>query len=205
MIDYVNEIEFAVHGLIPILWSERNRLRALESKIEGLSAAVRANYEAAESIAMNAEDADDVMLATGRYWENYFGDDKELYAQDEERKKLVDEVAAHALSIGAVAGSLLQYAKQGISLVHGSLASGPNGRLVGSQPLKSVIWQGRNQAIHWEEGHPHAATEQSFETLKQDFGGRFNNYNTANMSVEVVDVLGWRDFKTFRDDMMSMA
>jgi hypothetical protein len=58
---------------------------------------------------MNAEDPDDVAMATGMYWENYFGDDKERYYKDKDREKLIEEIAAHAFSVGSIAGSLLQY------------------------------------------------------------------------------------------------
>ena len=81
MADYVVEIEFAARNLIPIIWSEHNRLRELEAHIAVLSAVARDNYQRAEFMAFNAEDADDVALATGMYWDNYFGEDKRTVLQ----------------------------------------------------------------------------------------------------------------------------
>src|SRR5205085_1103080 len=124
---------------------------------------------------------DDVMLATGMYWETYFGEDKELYHNDKEREELVNLIATHALSVGSLAGSLLQHAKQGVSLVHGKPEKCPAGRSVGSQDLKEVIWQGRNQAIHWEEGKFKQSLEKCFESLRKDFGPVFADYKKRNM------------------------
>src|SRR5690348_16858864 len=118
MVDYLTEIEFAASSLVPIIWGERTRLRQLEAEIASLTKRVEHNYRQAESVVMNAEDSDDIAMATGMYWTNYFGEDKERHDKDKEREKLVEQIAAHALSVGSLAGSLLQYAKQGISLVH---------------------------------------------------------------------------------------
>ncbi len=205
MTDYLAEIEFAASNLIPIIWEERNRLRALEAEVALLTRAVEHNYRRAESVAMNAEDPDDVAMATGMYFENYFGDDKERYYKDKDREKLIDQIAAHALSIGSLAGSLLQFAKQGISLAHGGPGKCPNGRPIGSQFLRDVIWQGRNQGIHWEEGKPHPPVEQCFETLCKEIDPKFADYKTRNMAVDVVELLGWTDFARFGADMAALA
>src|SRR5437870_1412879 len=173
MTDYLAEIEFAASNVIPIVWRERNRLRELEAEVASLTKLVEDNYRRAECVAMNAEDPDDVAMATGRYWDNYFGDDKERYYKDKDRAKLIEQIAAHALSIGSLAGSLLQYAKQGISLAHGGFANCPNGRSIGTQFLKDVIWQGRNQGIHWEEGKLHPSIQQCFEKLVKEADPKF--------------------------------
>lgn len=203
--DYLAEIEFAAGSLIPIIWEERHHLRKLEAEVASLTKLVEDNYRRAESVVMNAEDPDDVAMATGMYWENYFGDDKERYYKDKDRKKVVDQIAAHALSVGSLAGSLLQYAKQGISLSHGGLAACPNGRAIGSQFLKDIIWQGRNQAIHWEEGKANAAVQQCFDKLAKEVASTFADYKKRNMAVDVVDLLGWTDFAKFKADVLSLA
>ncbi len=40
---------------------------------------MESKYQAAFGLQSYAEDPDDVMMGVGRYWENYFGDDKTLY------------------------------------------------------------------------------------------------------------------------------
>ncbi|QJW94704.1 hypothetical protein [Frigoriglobus tundricola] len=203
--DYLTEIEYAASSLIPIIWEERHRLQKLEMEVASLTRLVEDNYRRAASVAMNSEDADDAAMAAGIYWENYFGDDKERYHKDQDREKLANQIAAHALSIGSLAGSLMQYAKQGISLAHGGLPACPNGRAIGSQFLKDVIWQGRNQAIHWEDGNPHPPVRQCFDKLKVDAAPAFADYTKRNMAVDVVELLGWTDFAKFSADLLSLA
>ena len=203
--DYLLEIEYATTNLIAIIWKERERLRNLETEVASLTERAEDNYRRAEFVAMNAEDPDDVAMATGMYWENYFGDDKERYYKDKDREKLIEEIAAHAFSVGSIAGSLLQYAKQGISLCHGGLAACPNGRGFGSQFLKDVIWQGRNQTMHWEEGHLSSQVRQCFEKLANEINTSFADYQNRNIGLDIIDLLGWVDFAKFRDDMLLLA
>ena len=60
--------------------------------------------------------------------------------------------------------------KQGISIVHGGLGAAPNGRMIGSQPLKEVIWQGRNQGFHWAEQSFHPPVEKLLRGARQRRG-----------------------------------
>ncbi len=205
MVDYLTEIEFAAGNLISTIWEERNRLRELEAQVAALTQAVEENYQRAESLAINAEDADDAGLAIGMYWENYFGEDKERYQRSKDHAKLMNQIASHALSVGSLAGSLLQYAKQGISLVHGDLAKCPIGRSIGSQALKDVIWQGRNQAAHWEEGKPRQSVKQCFDTLAKEVDSKLADYTKRNMAVDVIELLGWEDFQKFKADMLVLS
>jgi len=61
------------------------------------------------------------------------------------------QVEVRAFSIQAASGTLLQYAKAGISIVFGSPAAAKGGRTFGALTLSEVIWFGRNQAHHWED------------------------------------------------------
>lgn len=67
MLDYVKEIEFATSNLIPVIWGERDRLRLLVAEAESLTTVAQANYRRAEFVAMNAEDPEDVAMATGMF------------------------------------------------------------------------------------------------------------------------------------------
>lgn len=206
MPEYLQETEFAASNLIPIIWGERHRLREREAEVAALTERVRETYERARSIGADAEDADDVGLATAMHWDNYFGDDKERYHKDKQRVSLADQVAAHQFSAGSLAAALLQLAKQGLSLVHGGSAGWPAGRQVtASLALKDVIWQGRNQADHWEEGDPHLPVVQCFDALALEADARFADYRVRNLALDVVELLGWTDFDAFRADMMLLA
>ena len=141
--DYLTEIEYVAEAVISTIWKERARLRSLETEIAELTELAEDNYRNAEFVALIADNPEDVAMAAGMYWDNYFGADKERYYKGRDREKLVEQIAVHAFAVGVAAGSLLQYAKQGISLCHGGLQPCPDGRAIGSQALKDVIWQSR--------------------------------------------------------------
>ena len=203
--DYLNEIEFAVANLMPAIWGERARLVELEKQLTQLTRVVEDNYRQAESIYMNAEDPEEVAMAAGVHWENYFGDDKERFHKNQDRERLQDQIVAHAFSVGSLSCALLQLAKQGISLGHGGLEGCPNGRSIGTQAIKVVIWQGRNQSIHWEEDNSRPAVEQCFDTLAREKDAKFVDYKTKNMAFDIVELLGWKTVDDFTTDMQSLA
>ena len=202
---YLSEIRFAVTVSLDAVWRERDRLQELQAEIAALTPAVAHDYARAEAIAMNAEDADDVMLATGVYWDTYFGSDKDLHHGSAEADEVVKVVSLHAFSCSAQSGSVLQYAKQGISLVHAGPSGCPEGRRIGSQSLRNVIWQGRNQAIHWEEGKLNNAVQTCFQALAAEVDPRFSGFLSHSLAFEVIDLLGWRDYADFERDMLLLA
>lgn len=205
MADYLLEIEYAASHLIQLIWEERNRLRTLEQELTTLSRRVEENYRRSRELLIDAEDLDDIALATGMHWENYFGDDKKRYNLAETRSKLENQINIHAFSVGSLAGSLLEYAKQGIVLTHGRLEKCPNGRAIGSQYLKDVIWQGRNQAIHWVDDNLNVAVQRCFEKLAAEFNPAFTEYNQRNLAFDVVALLEWTDCAKFKADLLSLA
>lgn len=203
--DYLNEIEHASTSLLQTIWDEHTRIGQIEDQITNLAPVVEDNYRRAQSVQQFAEDSDDVMMGVGMYWENYFGADKELYHKDQDRQQLVNQIATHSFSVASLAGSLLQHAKQGISLAHGGLGNCPNGRAIGSQHLKTVIWQSRNQTIHWEDGNFHPPTTDCFNALAADIDPKYNQFTNRNMAFDVIELLGWKSFKQFSDDLTSLA
>lgn len=202
---YLIEIQYAAESIISTIWEEHNRLRRLEAKVGELTKLTEENYRRAEFVAQNADNPEDVAMAAGMHWDNFFGTDKERYYKGIDREKLVEQISVHAFSVGAAAGSLLHYAKHGISLCHGGVASCPDGRPIGSQFLKDVVWQGRNQAIHWEEGQFRPAVRRCFGALSAEIDPRFADYQNRNMAFDVIELLGWTDFDKFKDDMLSLA
>jgi hypothetical protein len=202
---YLSEIEFAVTVSLDAVWKECNRLQELQARVTALTRTVAHDYARAEAIAMNAEDPDDVMLATGVYWDTYFGSDKDRYHSSGEANEIGKLVSLHAFSCSAQSGSVLQYAKLGISLVHAGPSACPEGRSIGSQRLKNVIWQGRNPAMHWEEGRVNIAVQSCFQILAAEFRPRFADFLSRSLAFEVVDLLGWRDYVAFERDMLLLS
>lgn len=90
--------------------------------------------------------------------------------------------------------------------VRGSdISAVPNGRQIGSQHLKSVIWQGRNQAQHWEEGSFGEAVRTCFAVLEADIDREFGQFTSRNMAFDVLQALGWVEVADFERDMRSLG
>lgn len=203
--DYLSEIEHAVTSLIDTIWSEQLKLHELAEKLGELQPLVEGNYRRALGIQNFAEDPDDVMMGVGMYWDNYFGEDKQLYHIDMRRQELENEVASHAFSVASLSSALLQDAKQGISLAHGGTANCPNGRSIGTQSLKGIIWEARNQSLHWEEANFRQGVNNCFNTLASEVDQKYSEYLNRNMAFDVVELLGWKSFCDFRRDMLLLA
>jgi hypothetical protein len=203
MRSYLSETQHACETLFPSIWNEWQALEALKGKISALTAATAEGYRRAEAF-KEFEDPDDYMLGVGIHWDTYFGADKERYHAEAALPELEQQRDARAFACSLMAGAVLQFAKHGLSLVHGGIQACPNGRQVHGVDLKSVIWQGRNQSMHWEEGQPRPPVVQCFDALKAT-DPVFGNYLTQNMAFEIVRLLGWREFADFEADMISLA
>lgn len=106
-------------------------------------------------------------------------------------------------SLAILAGALLQIAKQGISITHGSLANCPQGRVIGREAIKNIIWQGRNQAMHFEEGKYSPKVIECFKNLEADYGSRFKLAD-KNLAHEIVNILGWISYDRYECDIMQL-
>ena len=202
---YLVETEYSVAGIISLIWHEYDDLKKIGGELEALTRVVDQRYQQADSVAMNAGDSDDVAMATGMYWETYFGDDKKRHQKFSEASLLQSQIDARAFSVGSLCGSLLQVAKQGISVAHGGLGSCPDGRDVQGHTLKQVIWQGRNQSIHWEDGNPHSPVQELFDSLTEKVDKKFMNYRTRNCAFDIIELLNWRTLNNYRADMESLG
>ncbi|HEY8996174.1 MAG TPA: hypothetical protein VIM71_16025 [Lacunisphaera sp.] len=110
-------------------------------------------------------------------------------------------------STAILCGALLQLAKQGLASVHGSKANIPIGRVIGGTNLRNVIWEGRNQTMHFEEfpGKPYnPSVTACFQALEAGYGAKFA-LGAKNLSVEIIDLLDWRTLQKYENDMSSLA
>ncbi|MCP3176339.1 hypothetical protein MJO47_04425 [Desulfuromonas sp. KJ2020] len=58
-------------------------------------------------------------------------------------------------------------------------------------PLHEIIWQARNQALHWEEGRYRPPVVDCFESLARE-DSVFGQYNCRSLAYEVVLLLKWK-------------
>ena len=132
---------------------------------------------------------------------------KRLKEIDQEIIEITDNIRLHSESTKILCGSLLQFAKQGISIVHKNLSACPIGRNIGQETLKNIILQGRNHALHYEESPNHnQQVKQCFKNL-EDFGLRFclDNQPGENLSKGIIHLLGWSGYSTFEEDMLLLS
>lgn len=95
------------------------------------------SYGVARSALGDAETPDDVSFSEVRIGNTYFGADKDRT----DTELLLAKAETLTFSLSALAGAVLQYGKQGISIVHGGLATCPDGRMIlDVEPLKNVVW-----------------------------------------------------------------
>lgn len=206
MSQYLTEIEYSATKIIEIIWKDHQEAHRLAHHVANLATATQAGYNRAEAIALDAEDPDDVAMAAGAHWDTYFGADKEHHYAAADLQELRARLSTRQFSAAAAAGAILQHAKQGISIVHGGPGPCPEGRLVtATQSLKNVIWQSRNQAIHWEEGRLNDAVLRCFTALASERHQRFADVYGGSRAFDVLQLLGWRSWESFRADLETLA
>lgn len=198
---WLGETEHAMRAAIELIWAEHAAVAEATVALAKLEAATERGYRQSEAF---TDTFDDEGLATALHWDTYFGVDKQRYHAAEALDVLMGSQEARTSSRAVLAGTALQIAKQGLSAVHGKPDASPDGRNVVCIVLKELIWQGRNQAMHWEEGKPHKAVEACFEKLK-DVNPAFADYAVRNLAFEVIELLGWNDYGAFEADMLSLA
>lgn len=201
LITYLDEIEHAAKETLKLTWFERKQMENLQARIASLSAEVEDANRRLEFLALNP-DLDDDNDSTAIYWDTYFGPEKDRFYAEKSKPDLELLIATRTFSTNVQSGNLLQYAKQGISIVHHGLAACPDGRFIGSQPIKNIIWQGRNQALHWEEGNFRPPVVNCFRTLAQEQDPKFGDFANRNIANDLVELLGWRTFGDFKADML---
>lgn len=111
---YLAEIEHAAREAIALVWAEHREVEELRGLVDRLTHEMEDGYRRAAAWS-DSDDPDDVMLGAGIHWETYFGADKQRHGAQGELDIAADRLAAREFSRASMAGSLLQYAKQGIS------------------------------------------------------------------------------------------
>ena len=105
-------------------------------------------------------------------------------------------------------GALLQIAKQGISVAFagGWKTKCPQGRAVGVEHLRNIIWQARNQAMHYEENKLRKEVRDCFAKLEESFGPQFSlsSKPSTNLAAHIVDLLEWHTYEAYERDMASL-
>jgi hypothetical protein len=100
-------------------------------------------------------------------------------------------------AMAVLAGGVLQLAKQTLSFRFGAKRNLPSGKVLGSQSISEVIWEGRNHAMHWEEERKGTPARDMLSKLQTD--GLASVTLNENNSLAILDALGW----TSADEVVS--
>lgn len=200
---YANDVEFASKNIIELIIGEQKSL----SQLQTLLASAEAKQKHFEWDFSTSDMNDDFSDA---HVQHAFLEMAKAAQDARTLKKQILEVQQsiinHEVSVDSLCGALLQITRQGISIVHGRLQDAPDGRLVGTTSLKEIVWQGRNQAIHYEENNPHPPVVTLFQSLENQFGNDFSlSANTGkSLAKRIIDLLEWHNLDKFNDDMQAL-
>lgn len=118
----------------------------------------------------------------------------------------------------SISQALLQIAKQGISSEHckNKYDCSTNLANIGKQinnkfnvSILDIIWEGRNQSIHYEEANPHSNVRTCFNQLLLDSDIKCQSlvgYDLGqNKAYEIVKILDWTDISNYEQDLLSLS
>jgi len=200
---YIVDTEFAVANLLKLITAEEEQLEPLVAHLGSMEAQLRVHRWDFESSDLNDDFSDAyVMAAFGRMARAA----QAVEALEKQVAELQASIGAHQQATQAIAGGVLQIAKQGISLVHGRKARAPEGRKIGSLPIRDIIWEARNQALHFEEGRFNNPVIEVFEALERERGTEFSLavHGRKSRAKQVLRLLGWSSFEDYARDMSEL-
>jgi hypothetical protein len=203
MHQYILDTEYAVRGLIDLITVEEKQLSQLQNKYGGLSS--KAKYLNQQLMDAPFNDNVDPLREQGIAIDSH-RTHEELTNLQKQIVALQASIDAKSVSINVLCGAVLQIAKQGISIVYGHLSQCPDGRSIGIEKLKNVIWQARNQSMHYEEGDFKQPVIDCFANLESSLGNQFSlSLNRGkNLAHDVIEELGWKDYSIYESDLKSL-
>lgn len=196
--NYIDATSFAVEKLINLINKTQTQYEQADDQL------ITATKEHAISkfvIGMNGK-FNTVKIDTEDIAKSYF-DTKALKRIRE--KKLI-RILDKKHSINALSSALLQIAHQGIVSVHSNKNLCPVGKTIGTTNLRDLIWEARNQSMHYEDPSAyHPALVAMFSAL--------NDLNSFGLPLEkkinyagvIVSFLGWNSVESFKKDMLTLG
>lgn len=203
MHQYLIDTEFAAKNLLQLATEEKSRLRELESSLINAEAKFQAHQWDFRTSDMNDDFSDaHVMAAFGRMASAH----KEAEAIKVEFAVIQASIHAREHAVQAIAAALLQIARQGMSASFGDVDAVPTGRMIGSLPIRDIIWQARNQALHFEEGSFRKTVTALFSTLEAEQGQIFSltQHLKQSRAKQVMELLNWDSYEAYRADMVTL-
>lgn len=203
MHQYLKDTEFAAKSLFSLATDEERQLSELAIKLAPLEQQLKVFQWDFQTSDLNDDFSEAYVMAA---FIRAAKTGQEVQRTRVEVAELQASIGTRQHSVQAIAGAIFQLAKQGISLVHGGLATAPTGRMLGSVAIRDVIWQARNQSMHYEEGTFKKPLLALFSTLEQEHGPQFSLsvHAQQNRAKQVLDVLDWRSYHLYLQDMQTL-
>lgn len=201
---YLDQTKFATQKLIEIINHDLKKLNNIQSRLDNLPATLDAHKQAFE-LHEFSPDANHYYAIAMKAYDDKDKIQKELYL---EMAAMLKEKDTNYHSICALSGALLQIAKQGISTKYGrDVKEAPKGELLRGVPLRDIVWEGRNQSLHYEDCNPHAAVKSLFKNLKMKFEefGTWEPWDGTNYAARLIEILGWSDYDQYHNHMNSLS
>lgn len=199
MNNYISQTEFAAKSLIDLISSDFDALEHTNEALKSATAKFNVNHQ----IFMANE-----FHTAANYYHAQMAKAHEPQAHIiTEIERLSGDIDAKSASISALSGALLQIAKQGISLTFGRPENAPNGEEINGLLVKEIIWEARNQSIHYE--NPKEVSEKvvnlfkKIDTVRND-GAFWAPRNQINYAFDVVRFLGWLNYEQYEIHLKSI-
>ena len=108
----------------------------------------------------------------------------------EKLEKALSNIGSTVESMSNLAGAVLQIGKQALSIRHAGKPNLPAARTIGTQNIVEVVWEGRNHAMHWDEGAPRKQVSDMLNTLATDLNITIEIGN--NNCLSILGALEWQ-------------
>lgn len=121
----------------------------------------------------------------------------------EKLEKALFNIGSTVESMSGLAGAVLQIGKQSLSLRHSGKPNLPGARIIVSQNIIEVIWEGRNHAMHWDEGAPKGRVRNMLNALAADLNITIET--GKNNCLSILGALGWKTPEDVISDLKALV
>lgn len=198
------DTEYATSNLFTLLTEETHQLARLNER----RSALKAESEAYDLDFRTSDLNDDFSDA---HVMNPFVRSRRAHEQklraEAEIVEMSARIASHETATQALAGAILQIAKQLMSIVYVDIAKAPTGDMHGTVSTRDVIVAARNQSMHYEEGVlKNKTSREHFEALAATYGDdfRLDLGPIRSRAKEVLRVLKWASYEQYVVSMTAL-
>ncbi|CDG55213.1 MULTISPECIES: hypothetical protein [Halomonadaceae] len=199
MKNYIVQTEHATRALVDLIAADHKALSDANDALRGAMSLYDVQYQVFS--------ANEFHTAANHYHAQMARAHQAKADVDAGVKSISASIDAKSASIAALSGALLQVAKQGLSVVYGKPPNTPKGAEISGLLVKDIIWEGRNQSIHYE--NPKEISDAVVELFGRIDGARndgvsWDPRSRYNFAFDIINFLGWLDWKQFKDHMLSI-